>query len=211
MNNLIFTSKHGTSRIKKLKAKRPTTKTLKRGFRESLRTGLEMRQAVKLPNGEDRNEWIAMNTIEQFNTLTMVYDIIADFCTVKSCPLMSAASPKGEAIFLWQDDPTKKPTEVPAPTYISLLFKWVTDKISDESLFPTSGDFPKHFISEIKVIMKRMLRVYAHIYYKHRDKVKELNAESHLNTCFRHFYFFAQEFKLVKESEFECLQSYISS
>jgi hypothetical protein len=67
--------------------------------KESLRTGLEMRQAVKLPNGEDRNEWIAMNTIEQFNTLTMVYDIIADFCTVKSCPLMSAASPKGEYVF----------------------------------------------------------------------------------------------------------------
>jgi hypothetical protein len=45
------------------------------------------------------------------------------------------------AIFLWQDDPNKKPTEVPAPTYISLLFKWVTDKISDETLvlhFPFS-------------------------------------------------------------------------
>lgn len=69
--------------------------------KESLRTGLEMRQAVKLPNGEDRNEWIAMNTIEQFNTLTMVYDIIADFCTVKSCPLMSAASPKGEYVNLF--------------------------------------------------------------------------------------------------------------
>lgn len=66
--------------------------------KESLRTGLEMRQAVKLPNGEDRNEWIAMNTIEQFNTLTMVYDIIADFCTPKSCPVMSAASPKGEYV-----------------------------------------------------------------------------------------------------------------
>jgi len=74
---------------------------------ESLRTGLEMRQAVKLPNGEDRNEWIAMNTIEQFNTLTMVYDIIADFCTVKSCPLMSAASPKGEYVpMVFNLDPT---------------------------------------------------------------------------------------------------------
>jgi len=189
-----------------VKVKRQATISLKQGFRQSLRGGLEMKQAVKLPAGEQKNEWIAMNCIEQFNTLKLVYDFISDYCTEKTCPQMSAASPKGEAIYMWADEQNKKPIEVPAPKYVGMLFAWLTTKFEDESLFPTSGDFPKNFIPEVKLMVKRMFRVYGHIYYKHKDKMRELNAEAHLNTCFKHFYYFVAEFKLLKDKDLEALK-----
>lgn len=50
------------------------------------------------------------------------------------------------------------------------------------------------------------LRVYAHIYYKHKEKIRQLNAEAHLTTSFKHLYYFVTEFKLVKDKELENLQ-----
>lgn len=36
--------------------------------------------------GEDLNEWIAMNTIELYNTMNLCYGIVSEFCTDSSCP-----------------------------------------------------------------------------------------------------------------------------
>jgi hypothetical protein len=54
----------------------------------------------------------------------------------------------------------------------------------------------------------RMYRVFVHVYIHHFDKIKEmdhLNAEAHLNTLFRHFYFFVVEFHLLSEKDLEPL------
>jgi hypothetical protein len=37
--------------------------------------------AVKLPEGEDQNEWIAVNTVDFFNQLNMLYGTLTEFCT----------------------------------------------------------------------------------------------------------------------------------
>ncbi|XP_051667898.1 MOB kinase activator 1A isoform X3 [Manacus candei] len=49
-----------------------------------------LRQAVMLPEGEDLNEWIAVNTVDFFNQINMLYGTITEFCTESSCPVMSA-------------------------------------------------------------------------------------------------------------------------
>ncbi|XP_010170184.1 MOB kinase activator 1A-like, partial [Antrostomus carolinensis] len=49
-----------------------------------------LRQAVMLPEGEDLNEWIAVNTVDFFNQINMLYGTITEFCTEASCPVMSA-------------------------------------------------------------------------------------------------------------------------
>jgi MOB kinase activator 1 len=49
--------------------------------------------------------------------------------------------------------------------------------------------------------MKRLLRVYAHIYHAHIQEVIELGVDAHLNTNFKHFYLFIKEFNLVQEKE----------
>lgn len=51
-------------------------------------------------------------------------------------------------------------------------------------------------MSVAKTILKRLFRVYAHIYHQHFDSVMQLQEEAHLNTSFKHFIFFVQVKKL---------------
>lgn len=69
--------------------------------------------------------------------------------------------------------------------------------------------FPKNFMSVAKTILKRLFRVYAHIYHQHFDPVIQLQEEAHLNTSFKHFIFFVQEFNLVDRRELAPLQELI--
>ena len=46
--------------------------------------------AVELPNGEDLNEWLAVNTIEFYNEISILYGTLVEFCTPELCPNMSA-------------------------------------------------------------------------------------------------------------------------
>ena len=52
--------------------------------------------------------------------------------------------------------------------------------------------FPKNFLSVVKTILKRLFRVYAHMYHSHFNRVVDLGEEPHLNTSFKHFIYFVQ-------------------
>lgn len=69
--------------------------------------------------------------------------------------------------------------------------------------------FPKNFNSIAKTILKRLFRVYAHIYHQHFSEVVQLGEEAHLNTSFKHFIFFVQEFNLIDKRELAPLQELI--
>jgi MOB kinase activator 1 len=49
-----------------------------------------LRLAVQLPEGEDIDEWIAVNAVDFFNQINMLYGTITEFCTEERCPIMSA-------------------------------------------------------------------------------------------------------------------------
>ncbi len=49
-----------------------------------------MALAVELPSGEDLNEWLAVNTVEFYNDLSVMYGTLMEFCTADHCPIMSA-------------------------------------------------------------------------------------------------------------------------
>ncbi|XP_029194690.1 MOB kinase activator 1B [Acropora muricata] len=168
-----------------------------------------LRLAVMLPEGEDLNEWVAVNTVDFFNQINMLYGTITEFCTVESCAVMSAG-PKYE--YHWADGTTiKKPIKCSAPKYIDYLMTWVQDQLDDETLFPSKigVPFPKNFLSIAKTILKRLFRVYAHIYHQHFLHIVGLGEEAHLNTSFKHFMFFVQEFSLVDKRELAPLQELI--
>ena len=59
--------------------------------------------------------------------------------------------------------------------------------------------------------MKKLLRVYAHIYHCHIQEVIDLGVEAHLNTNFKHFYLFVKEFDLVDEKELAPMKGRITS
>lgn len=67
-------------------------------------------------------------------------------------------------------------------------------QMDDSSVFPkdAGSTFPANFMEAIKRIFKRLFRVYAHIYHTHFVDVCNMKAEAHLNTCFKHFIFFAR-------------------
>lgn len=175
----------------------------------TLGTG-DLASAVQLPKGEDQNEWLAVNTVDFFNEISLLYGTISDFCTRESCPRMTAGE---EYEYLWMDGVKyKKPTEVSAPEYVELLMAWVEAQINDEQIFPLQlgTPFPKDFMSRVKKIFQRLFRVYAHVYLSHVDRVSELGAGAHLNTCFKHFIFFVKEFKLIEEPQLEPLKEHIT-
>ena len=157
--------------------------------------------AVELPQGEDLNEWLAVNTIEFYNDINLLYGMLEEFCTKETCPVMSAG-PKYE--YLWADGTNvKTPIKVSAKEYIELLMTWVENQLNNENIFPSviGVPFPKNFFQIIKVIFKRLFRVYAHIYYTHFPHIVMLGCQYHLNTCFKHFVFFIERFNLVESKE----------
>ena len=157
--------------------------------------------AVELPKGEDLNEWLAVNTIEFYNDINLLYGMLVEFCTKESCPVMSAG-PKYE--YLWADGSNvKTPMKVSAGEYIEFLMVWVENQLNNENIFPSviGVPFPKNFLQIIKVIFKRLFRVYAHIYYTHFPHIVMLGCQYHLNTCFKHFIFFIERFNLVEAKE----------
>jgi MOB kinase activator 1 len=72
---------------------------LKQYAEATLGTG-NLRLAVTLPEGEDLNEWLAVNVVDFYNQINMLYGTITEFCTPTECSVMSAG-PKFE--YLWYD------------------------------------------------------------------------------------------------------------
>jgi len=206
----MFQSKNKTFRAEKGHKKggvRDKLSTLIKNTLSTLGTA-SMKEAVKCPPNEDRNEWIAVNTVDFYNEINMLYGSIAEFCTKETCPEMKA----GQHTYLWADGvKIKKPISVSAPEYVDLLMQWVESQLNDETVFPVEYGtaFPKDFMNVVKTIFKRYFRVYAHIYHHHFKKVVDGGAEAHLNTCFKHLVYFITEFDLVDQKELEPLKDLV--
>lgn len=63
--------------------------TLKRHIEATLGSG-NIREAVQLPPGEDLNEWLAVNTVDFYNAISVLFGTLEEFCTSSTCPVMSA-------------------------------------------------------------------------------------------------------------------------
>lgn len=102
----------------------------------------------------------------------------------------------------------------------------------NSSVFPVSTDvpFPRSFLNLCRKILTRLFRVFVHVYIHHFDRIVSIGAvnlklhrkykvfifiklintylyfqEAHVNTCYKHFYYFVQEFELVSAKELEPL------
>ncbi|GAA5847594.1 hypothetical protein JCM3766R1_000803 [Sporobolomyces carnicolor] len=162
-----------------------------------------LRLAVMLPEGEDLNEWLAVNTVDFFNQLNMLYGCVTEFCTREECPVMSAGA---RFEYHWQDGVTfKRPTKVSAPEYVDYLMDWVQKQLDDEAVFPSrigpGVPFTKNFHATIKSIVRRLFRIYAHLYNHHFAILCALSIEAHINTSYRHFLLFVTEFNLIEKKE----------
>lgn len=206
MNGFLeFFQKGKTFRPKKKFAHGTIRYSLHKQACASLNSGINLRSAVKLPPGEDLNDWIAVHVVDFFNRINLIYGTISEYCNEVTCPTMSGGQ---RFEYLWADgDRFKKPTPLPACQYISLLMDWVENQINNQALFPCSANlpFPKNFISHCSKILARLHRVFVHVYIHHFQNVVTIAAEAHVNTCYKHFYYFVTEFDLVSTKELEPL------
>lgn len=72
-------------------------------------------------------------------------------------------------------------------------------------LCPPGTPFPKNFLPVVKKILSRLFRVFVHVYIHHFDRITQMGSEAHVNTCYKHFYYFVKEFNLIDTKELEPL------
>ncbi|KAL3076463.1 hypothetical protein niasHT_039952 [Heterodera trifolii] len=172
----------------------------------TLNSGVDLKQVVKLPATEVLEDWLAVNTVDFFNRINLLYGILADSCTPDACPTMSGG-PRYE--YLWQDGAQyKKPTRLPAKDYMHLLMDWIEERINDEKIFPTATDvpFPTDFRQTCKKILSRLFRIFVHVYIHHFDRLVQIGAEPHANMLYKHFYYFVTEHNMVSQRELDALK-----
>lgn len=58
----------------------------------SLNSGINLSDVVKLPRGENLEDWIAVHVVDFFNRLNLIYGTISDYCTEETCPRMSGGA-----------------------------------------------------------------------------------------------------------------------
>ncbi|XP_018465448.2 MOB kinase activator-like 1B [Raphanus sativus] len=143
---------------------------------------------------------MAIHTVDFYNHVNVLYATLGEFCTPITCPIMNA----GLYEYRWADGVAiKKPITVSAPEYVEYLMNWTESQINSEAIFPQKSGvpFPPNFKDFVKQILKRLFRVYAHIYHCHFKKIVGFKEEAHLNTCFKHLVLFISEYQLMDEAE----------
>ncbi|OLL24986.1 Maintenance of ploidy protein mob1 [Neolecta irregularis DAH-3] len=220
-NSMSFFALHNRPRVFRpaLAVPGSAPSRLREFARYSLGPG-NLSRAVQLPEGEDVDEWLAVNVVDFYNHANMLYATVAEVCGPETCPIMNAgprydipsssAHPSYE--YYYQDNNKyKKPTKLPASEYIENLLRYIQIIVDDDRIFPSKPgvSFPPTFLSIVKTMCRRMSRVYSHIYCAHFAVITALGLEPHLNTSFKHFFLFCREFKLVEMKEFEPLQELV--
>lgn len=168
--------------------------------------------AVKLPQDEDINEWLAVHVVDFYNQINMLYGSITEFCSPETCPRMIATE---EYEYLWQEASAgavpRKPVSLPACEYVEHLMTWIQNFFDNDNIFPSKigAPFPLQFATLVKTIFKRLLRVYAHIYCHHFHEISELGLQSHLNTSLKHYVLFSKEFDLISRKDYGPLEDLI--
>jgi MOB kinase activator 1 len=173
-------------------------------FAKSLVRSGDLAKAVRLPEGAPPNHWLSVHTVDFYNIINVLYGSVTEFCTVEACPNMSS----GGFEYMWKDGKDyPEATCVPAPQYVNLLMTWIERQINDEAIFPSADDavYPADFHTVVSNIFRRLFRVFAHVYFSHFDKVRELQEDSHFNTAFKHFMLFVWEYDLINEQELKPL------
>lgn len=164
-------------------------------------------EAVRLPSGEDPNDWLAMHLVDFYNEISLLYNLCADDGAERFTK-PGEGFPRGVE-YRWADGvEIKKPIKCSSPQYVEYVLSWVVAQLNNPKIFPEDVEaqsYPKGFKKYACSMYKRLYRVYAIVYSCHKDVIEAVDAVAHLNTAFKHFMFFVLEFNLVPSQEFACI------
>jgi len=192
-NGTVVTLRHGKQRRDDLS--KWTKRTLGSG---------NLREAVRLPDGEDMNEWLATNIVDFYNEVMLLYDMCSDDA--------ERFTKEGEGFppqyeYRWAESKNEAAIRCSSPEYINHVLVWLEDMIHDESVFPTNdkNKFPSKFDEIASKMLSRIFRIFAIIYHSHFEAIEAHEAASHLNTAFKHFIFFTYEHGMLADKEYKAL------
>jgi len=173
-----------------------------------------MYEFVQVPESEDVNEWIAVNTTDLLEELHLLFEFAQGSEHYKILDDKIKGFPKGYVYRLAQGGKKSKPVVVTAKEYVDQSFAWMEAKVDNPSIFPDEDDhqFLPDFIEEhIKPMYVRMVRLFAILYASLKIALKMGDAEKNLRTSFKHFVYFSLQFDLLpEEKELEPLKAEIA-
>jgi MOB kinase activator 1 len=86
----FFSNPRTRAPFKPQKSNRGTSSWQLKQYAEATLGSGSLRKAVKLPEGEDKDEWLAVNVVDFYNQINLLYGSITEFCSPQSCPEMKA-------------------------------------------------------------------------------------------------------------------------
>lgn len=204
-NKSAATSKSAARKDKKKRRTRMNRLTVNPN--DTLSVG-NIRCIVRKPDEEVLGDWLTDNANEMSQEIELIYGVLKDYCTKENCPSMTAGR---RFEYLWADGVNYiQPVKLSAPAYVENLMIWVTRVLEPFVAKIKSGKAGEYkndraWRKALKNVFKRLFRVYAHIYHSHMKIVDELGIQKHLNTSFKRFVFFVDEFKLISIQHMEPL------
>eukprot|EP01089_Gocevia_fonbrunei_P022342 TRINITY_DN9010_c0_g1_i1.p1 TRINITY_DN9010_c0_g1~~TRINITY_DN9010_c0_g1_i1.p1 ORF type:complete len:156 (+),score=25.03 TRINITY_DN9010_c0_g1_i1:88-555(+) len=127
-------------------------------------------------------------TIDIVSRLKLIYSFCEERCY---CSKMIIGT-KYE--YLWKYDDDDRPVPVTARRYVTLLFDWIDSALVKE-----------HSTSLLRDILRRVFRVYGHIYYHHWNVFEELGQTNVWQKGFLIYIKFVKQNKLVHVRDLEPL------
>jgi MOB kinase activator 1 len=196
-------TKNGTSGTLKPVKKHATLKrhTLSALSKRTLGAGVtDVINAIKLPPGEELNEWVACHIVDFFNELSVLYGSVSA-AAMEKFPNEGDGFPPGFE-YRWAQ-PGQKAMRVSGPEYIDYVMSWIEANLDTPTIFPAEEDqtWPAEFMTYAEDMFRRMFRIFAILFHRLFDELQKIDAHTHLNTVFRHFMFFSFEYNLVGDKE----------
>ena len=148
--------------------------------------GASPEEAKKQAQVDSLNEWVAVNTVDFVNEVQMLYSLVAKYHK-SNYEGSKQGFPEGYN-YRFPGRDIQNGWE-----YVSAVFSWVEDLLENADVFPESAadPFPANFLdSYMRKVFTRLLRVYAIMYGRCIPSFKEIDAVKHLNTSWKHFYYF---------------------
>lgn len=162
-------------------------------------TGAELEKAARM---DALNEWVAMNTVEFYNEVQLIYSLSATYHEDNFKGANLGFPPGFNYRF-----PGKEVLN--GAEYVQSVMSWISDQMESPAVFPESDDdpFPANFLDEhMSKVYTRMCRIFAIMLTKCYDAYIDIDAVAALNFCWKHFFYFVSRYDLVPEKEFAAVK-----
>ena len=110
--------------------------------------------------------------------------------------------------YMWCDGITFiNPISVPARTYMKFCLLWTQKQLKDSDIIPSTPTtilYPQNILTTWKMIYRRLLRVYAHLYVNHKSDFDKIGVLGLVTQCMlRRFILYGIESGLTSKKELE--------